>query len=383
MRILHTADWHLGKKLGRIDRQSEFEKVLDELVAITQDQKVDVVLVAGDVLDRAMPALDAVGLALDALIRLADAAGHLVAIPGNHDSGALFGLLAPLVEFKRVHLVDRICRPNEGGIVSVPSRDGNQIAQVAALPFLYEAEVIDFMTESEEWYKGYADRVRLLCKALCDDLDGDAVGILMGHFFVDGAELGGGERKIHIGPQYAATPQTIPPGVHYAALGHIHRPQMIAGAPVAARYSGSLLQLDFSERTHDKEVVIVDADPGRPAKVETVKLTSGRRLLRVEDALDALEARAAEFGDAYLDVRVKTGGPVFGLADQVRAFLPNALLVQAIYERKERDATVETAGRPLHDLYADFYGIEHGVEAPADLIEVFRSLEEELERAAP
>lgn len=385
MRILHTADWHVGRKLGRIDRQTEFEQVLDELVAIAKDQKVDLVLVAGDLLDRAMPPLDAVRLALETLMRLADVAGNVVAIPGNHDSAALFGLLSPLVGSKGVHLVPRISRPREGGIIRVPSREGSEIAEVAVLPFLHEAEVIEFMAASEDWYKSYADRVRLLCKVLCDSIDGSSIGILMGHFFVDGAELGGGERRIHIGPQYAATPQAIPPGVQYAALGHVHRPQKIAGvaAGVPARYSGSLLQLDFSERTHSKEVAIVDAAAGRPARVQSLPLVSGRRLVRAEGTIDSLEARAQEFGDAYLDVRVKTAGPVFGLTEQVRAFLPNALGVQAVYERTEPEGVAPAAGRPLNELYADFYAIEHGVKAPAELIETFRSLEEDLERAAP
>src|SRR5207245_2210625 len=85
---------------------------------------------------------------------------------------------------------------------------------------------------------------------------------------------------IQVGPQYAATAQAIPPSIHYAALGHVHRPQEIAGAAVRARYAGSLLQLDFSERTHRKEVVLVEASARTPPSVSSVQLASGRRLLR-------------------------------------------------------------------------------------------------------
>lgn len=385
MRVLHTADWHVGKKLGRIDRRAEFEQVLDEVVEIARDQKADLVVVAGDLLDRALPPLDMIRLVLDALIRLADAAGHVVAIPGNHDSPALFELLAPLVEPRGVHLVPRIRRPEEGGIVGVPSRDGTQSAEVAALPFLHEAEVVDFMAVSEEWFKGYSDKIRLLCRTLADALDPKAAGILAGHFFVENAELGGGERKIHIGPQYATTSHAIPPSAQYVALGHVHRPQQVPNATIAARYAGSLLQLDFSERTHAKEVVMVEIEPGRPAKPRPIPLTSGRQLIRVEEEIETLKARAGEFTDAYLDVRVKTSGPVFGLAEQVRGFLPNAVIVRAVYERAEAEAAGEVAaGRTLAEVYAEFYGSPrgHGVEAPGDLIDAFRELEEEVERAA-
>ena len=378
MRILHTADWHLGKKLGRIDRRVEFEQVLDEIVAIAKDQKVDLTVVSGDLLDRAMPQWDALGLAIEGLVRLAEASGHLVAMPGNHDSAELFKLLGPLMSASSVTLVPRVTRPELGGVVEVSSRDGSETASVAVLPFLNEAEVIDFMDAPAEGFKTYADKIRLLNKFLCDGLDPKTVGILVGHFFVAGAVLGGGERTIHIGPQYAATPQSIPPGVHYAALGHIHKPQAIAGSPVPARYCGSLLQLDFSERTHGKEVVVVEASVGRPAKVRQIPLSSGRRLIRVEESLDGLESRVEELGDAYLDVRVKTEGPVFGILEQVRRILPNAVMAQAVWERAEEQELIAVEDRTLAEAYGEFHISPrgHGVAAPAELLKIVRDLED-------
>lgn len=381
MRILHTADWHVGRKLGRIDRAPEFEAALDEVVAVARAERVDLVVVAGDLLDRAMPPLEAIRLVIETLIRLADAAGRVVAIPGNHDSAPLFELLAPLLAPRGVILAPRIRRPEEGGVVRVPSRDGAEVASIALFPFLHEAEVVDFMAESEEWFKGYADRVRGICTRLCAAFDPASVGILAGHFFVEGSELGGGERRIHIGDHYAATAQAIPPAAHYAALGHIHRPQEIAGAPIRARYAGSLLALDFSERTHRKEVVVVDVSAGRPAKPHSVPLSSGRRLVRVQDTLESLKARADEFGDAYLDVRVQTSGPAFGLAETVRSFLPNAVAVQAVYERCQAPASRPGGeDRPLAEVYAEYHSSErgHGVEAPAALVDTLRRLEQEV-----
>ncbi|MGH2667998.1 MAG: metallophosphoesterase family protein, partial [bacterium] len=361
MRILHTADWHLGKKLGRIDRRSEFEQALDELVAIARAQKVDLVVVSGDLLDRVMPPLDWLALALDTLVRLADAAGHVVAIAGNHDSPPLFELLAPLLRPRGIVLAPRVARPERGGVVTVPSRDGAESASVALLPFLQEAEVVDFMASSEEWFKGYETKVRLLARALCAAIEPETVGIFAGHFFVAGAELGGGERRIHIGPQYAATAHAIPGSVQYAALGHVHRPQEVPGAAVRTRYAGSLLQLDFSERTHSKEVVIVEASVGRPPTIDTIPLASGRRLIRIEDTLEGLQSRAEELTGAYLDVRVKTGGPVFGLADQVRTLLPGAVMVQATWERPPAEpARAPASDRSFAELYAEFHASARG-----------------------
>ena len=395
MRFLHTGDWHVGKKLGRISRSSEFEAVLDELVAIAKDQQVDAVLVAGDLWDRPLPPLDSMQLVVDALLRLAGVAGRVIAIPGNHDSPALFSVLDGLLEPRGVHLAPRIARPDDGGVVSVPSRDGTEAACIATFPFLHEAVVIgDVLKDSQEWFAKldpgslmgadrYADRVRRLSTALCAGFEPGGIGVLMAHYFVDGSELGGGERKVHLGQQYTATAQSIPPGAGYVALGHIHRPQEVPGAAVATRYCGSLLQLDFSERTHRKEVAIVDIQRGSAARVTSIPLSSGRKLLRVEDGLEALESRAPGFGDAYLDVRVKTAGPVFGLAEQVRSFLPNAVLVQAVYERS---ASGELVSRPLDgglaDLYAGYHLHQHGVDPPDELLEELRTLEQEVQRAA-
>lgn len=396
MRFLHTADWHAGKKLGRINRTGEYEAMIDELVGIARDQKVDVVLVAGDLWDRAMPPLDSIELVIDGLIRLADAAGRVVAIPGNHDSAGLFQLLARLLEPKGVLLTPRIVRPDRGGIVRVPSRDGSQTASIAVLPFLHEAFAInELVKDAQDWFgaldpgtvmgaQRYADKIRLLCSSLCSGFTPGGVGVLMAHYFVEGAEMGGGERKIHLGSQYAATAQSIPPGACYAALGHIHRPQQIPGAAVMARYAGSPLQLDFSERTHAKEVAIVDIEPGAPARVTSIALLSGKKLIRVHEDLETLKARAVELAGAYLDVRIKTSGPVFGLADQVRRIVPNAVMVQAVYERLPADHPPGSRSMDagIADLYAGYHQVQHGVAAPEELLQEVRELEQEVVRAA-
>lgn len=392
MRILHTADWHVGKRLGRVDRRAEFEQVFDEIVAVARDQKVDLVIVAGDLLDRAIAPYEAISLVLDVLRRLADVAGHVVVIAGNHDSVALLDLLAPWLKDLGILLVPHIRRPSEGGVLTVASRDGTETAAIAALPFLHEAEVVDFMEASEEWFKGYDQRIQRLCAHLCNALDPDAVRILTGHFFVAGAELGGGERRIQVGPQYAATAQAIPPTIHYAALGHVHRPQLITQAAVPARYAGSVLQLDFSERTHRKEVVLIEASAHKPPKVWSQQLASGKRLLRVEDTMDQLRARTAagEFDEAFLDVRVTTAGPAFGIADEVRSFLPDAVMAQATWEPRPADALpiVGGAERSLATAYAEFHGLPKsrgGYDVPAsdELLAAVRELEEEVLRAAP
>ena len=139
-------------------------------------------------------------------------------------------------------------------------------------------------------------------------------------------------------------------------------------------------------------MVVVEALPKRPAKVASIQLRSGRQLLRVEDSLEALKAEAGTsgtfgtFGDAYLDVRVQTAGPVFGLSETVRAFLPNAVFVQAVYERADVEAErAARAEQSLTDAYAGYHASPggHGVEAPEALLDTLRTIEEEVLRETP
>ncbi len=155
-------------------------------------------------------------------------------------------------------------------------------------------------------------------------------------------------------------------------------------APSPARYAGSLLQLDFGERGQDKSVVIVEAHPGRPAHVETVPLTSGRRLRDLEGTLAELQAQAADAGDDYLRVRVLLQGPMPALTRQVREILPNALEVIPVYpEREPRESAERLRTLSPEQLLADYHRGTYGSPLPEPVIDLFRRLQEEVEHAAP
>jgi exonuclease SbcD len=379
VRILHTADWHVGKRLGRFDRIAETERVLQEVVDVADAAEVDVVIVAGDLFDRALTAYANLGLVLDTLVRLGATGARVVAVPGNHDSAELFEVLAPYLSRAGVSLVARALRPEDGGVLRVPARDGESCAQIACLPFLHEAHVVDFMADTEEWHKSYAERVRALCHryATWMQANGDAhtIDVMVGHFMIHGAVPSGSERQLHIGEAYMAREDAIP-NVSYAALGHIHRMQPAPGTDVPAYYSGSLMQLDFGEWGQEKSVLVSEVTPLATRPPEVVPIAAGRKLVRLEDSLEGLRARAGEVGDAILDVGVVTEGPMPGLADEVRAFLPNALYVRAVFERAETDARARP-GLGLAELYEDYVKAEHGAPASPQLMEAFRELVDE------
>ena len=378
MRILHTGDWHIGKRLGRFDRAAEAEAVLDEVVAIAESEEVDAVLVAGDLFDRAAPPLPYLSLVLDGLRRLASNGRRVVVIPGNHDSPELMRVLGPLLAGVGVFVVHKPLPPESGGVVTVPARDGSMAARIACLPFVHEAQVIDLMDAPAEGYKSYADRIRALTSHYAGWMvahpDPNAADLLMGHFMVHGAVPSGTERELHIGEAYMATAEAIPSEIKYAALGHIHQAQDAPGSAVPARYCGSLLQLDFGEAGQDKSVCIVDVTAGmRPARTRCVPLTSGRRLLKLTGTIDELAAQAADAGDAILDVSVLTDGPAPGLADEVRALLPNALYVRASWEREAAEVS-SREGKTLPELYGDYYRERHAAAPPEELMHAFEDL---------
>jgi exonuclease SbcD len=191
---------------------------------------------------------------------------------------------------------------------------------------------------------------------------------------------------VTIGIEYAVSPSRLPATASYVALGHVHRPQPVRGAPSPTRYAGSLLQLDFGERDQRKSVAVVEAVPGRPARVTEVPLSSGRPLVDVEGTLEEAVARGRAHPEAHLRVTVRTDGPVPGLAERVREELPNAVDVRL--HRQRVDGPGDGRDRPgpspsPRDQFAAYYRREHGVEeVPAELLRAFDEVLEAVEEGA-
>jgi len=382
MRILHTADWHVGRRLGRHDRAAETAAALEEVDRIATEHEVDLVLVAGDVFDRPIPPVDALALGLGGLLRLAEGR-PVVAVAGNHDSPELFEALAPLVRDRGrgVHLIGSIRRPEDGGVLG-PEQLGVP-ALIGCLPFLREGRVVDFMRDAGEWYGQYAERIAALCTAFDTALVAragtDLVPLLVAHLMVGGVKVGGSERELHVGGAYVASAQAIPPGPQYVALGHIHAPQAIPGSPVPGQYAGSLLPLDFGEAGETKRVVIVDAEPGRLATVSSIPLTSGRPLVRAEGTWDELDARAGELRDVYLDLTVRVGGTDTDLGRRAADSFPFLVNVRPYRPTGEPRARSVADQRPTDDeQYADYYRRDTGEEPPPALLGLLREILEEV-----
>ncbi len=356
MRLLHTGDWHVGKSLRGRSRAAEHEAVLREIADLACDNRVDVVLIAGDLFDTAAPAPEAEKIVYQALLALAKTVAHVVVIAGNHDNPRRFEAVGPLLELTNIHCVPRVARPRDGGVLSLDI-DGERV-RIASLPFLSQRNIVragQLMSgDAADHALAYAERLAKIVHVLTDEFEADSVNVLLAHAMVHGGVMGGGERSAHTVFDYSVPTTSFPPSLHYVALGHLHRAQQLpAACPVW--YAGSPLQLDFGETEDRKSVNLVDAEAGRPARVEQLPLSGGRRLRTVRGTLEQLTAMAGDLGEDYLRVDVEQP-PAPGLAEQVRTALPNAVDVRIVHRHagEEARARVARSGRPPQALFADY-----------------------------
>lgn len=382
MKILHTSDWHVGKTLARRSRLDEAREVLSEIVDIAERESVDAMLVCGDIFDHIAPSAAAEKIVYDTLVEMEHREIPVLLVPGNHDHARRWNALEPLLERFMVRVVPEVRRPESGGIVSITSRDNSTELQVAVLPWVFERQFVgarELMGLPGEPFQNYAEEMKLLIEKLCEPLETSTCTVFAGHLFVSGSKPGEGQRGLTIGQLYAIAPQALPE-VQYAALGHVHRPQPVAGAPRPAYYSGSPLQLDFGEVEQQKSINIVELEPGQPADVRTEPITGGRPLRDVSGTYEELDALKAELEDAYLRVNLKCGGPLPGLGDQVRALLPNALEVRLDYAREETRPEARIRGLTPREQYAHYLRQKQGTEPSQEELDLFESLLAEVAR---
>lgn len=347
MRLVHVSDWHLGRVTYGQSRQPDHVAVLDEIAGIARDVKPHLIVHTGDLYDTSRPAYPDMQLGINALRDLSEIA-PVVVVRGNHDSAALFRVFNLLLgDSSRIQFVDQPRLPDEGGILDFAG-DGKERIRVACLPFIHANRIIEGFENPASLTTQYANRIAQVEEVLEAGLhDGYSpktdVLIFAAHLFVVGAIAANSERQVHVGNDYATHLDNVPQ-VSYAAFGHIHRPQKLPGTTVAGRYAGSPIPLDFGEEGEQKQIVVVEAFPGKPATVTPVDLHAGRQLRKLEGTLDYIRQLAPGVGDALCLVTVKTDEPERQLAEQIRSILPDATLLAVNEDCAARKVELVTAG---------------------------------------
>lgn len=276
MRLLHTSDWHLGRTLHGeplLDHQRAF---LRWLVEVATERRVDAVLVAGDVYDRAVPPTDAVQLLDDALAAFASARVPVLITSGNHDSAIRLGFGRVLAEHAGVHLRTELSALTDPLVIGS--------AGIYGIPYLLpDAVMADLDADRSHTAVLAAAVARVKADATRRGLR-DV--IVVAHAFVTGGAESESERDIRIGG-IGDVPAGVFAGLTYTALGHLHGPQQVAAG---VRYAGSPLAFSFSERHHHKSVALVEVDDAGSASVELVPVPVPRSMAELRGRLDDLLA---------------------------------------------------------------------------------------------
>ena len=379
MRIVHTSDWHAGRLWRRIDRLPEVADVLENLGDFLERERIDLLLMSGDVFDSGAPNPSAERLVFGFFKRIGRAGIKTVVIAGNHDSPArlqAWGTLAELVDVQAVAFPRRL---DDGGLVEVSARSGER-ALVAAVPFAAPRRLIsalDLSGEETRVRQKYDQGMRQIIAHLVSGFERETINLVMAHTHLQGAVFSGSERQVHLGEEWATTPQALPSTAHYIALGHIHRPQKVEAAPAPAYYAGSPLQLDFGEVGEEKTFGLIDARPRQPVQVEQIPYKGGLPLRSVRKGLLELEREAGSLSErGWLRVRVplKVADP--DINSKVRRLLPNAVSVEIELPEKaeEQDGSRLPGGSPPRELYQAYCQKEHGSEGEPQVVEIFDRL---------
>ncbi len=352
MRVVHTSDWHVGKLLRGASRIEEHRAVLGEIAEITDREKADLVLVVGDLYETAAPPPEATAVVYDALLALRETGAHVVVVGGNHDQQSQLESVAPVFARLGITVLGLPAGPDRA-VVDVAG------ARVVMMPWVSQRWAIKteqlMSATAAATTQFYAARVARLLAWLSEGFSADTINIVAAHCMVQGGTLGGGERDAQLIDEYAVPTAAFPAAANYVALGHLHRAQQMPGA-APIWYSGSPIQVDFGEERDTKQVLVVDIPDRGAAKVAPVALTRGAVLRTLRGTLAELEAAVPGTGDALLRVFVREQ-PRSGLADDVRALLPNAVDVRVAPDvATDADAATPGVARATtpHDLFRQY-----------------------------
>ncbi|MBB6172635.1 exonuclease SbcD [Nocardiopsis mwathae] len=366
MRLLHTSDWHLGRSFHRenlIDAQAAF---IDHLVEVVRTERIDVVMVAGDLYDRALPSVDAVRLFGEALGRIRDTGARAVLISGNHDSMTRLDYATDLIDASGIHL--RSSMEGIGRPVLIDDAHSGAHGPVAfyGIPYL-EPEIARHHWRLDG--RGHPAAIGRAMELVRTDLAARPAGtrsVVLSHAFVTGADPSDSERDISVGGA-AHVPASIYDGVDYVALGHLHRAQEITGT---VRYSGSPLAYSFSEEHHVKGCWIVELGPSGPVSHDFAEAPVPRPIARISGRIDDLLTadRWERYTGHWLQVTLTDPlRPAFPM-DRLRERFPHTLQLEFAPEggRPEDDRTWarRVADRSEPELVLDFVDWARG--APAD-----------------
>lgn len=396
MRILHTADWHLGRNLEQISRIEEQKEFIELLVQICEEERIDLVLVAGDIYDTYNPPAAAEELFYEAMERLSGKGERaVVVIAGNHDNPERLCAASPLAYKNGIILLGypgsdageyktggqiRIAASGAGWLeLALPHCEHHAV--ILTLPYPSESRLEELLSQEADegiLQKAYSDKVGEILAFGSRNFREDTVNLIVAHLFMMGGRESESERTLQVGGALTVDPAVLPAAAHYAALGHLHRPQEVRHASCPVFYSGSPLAYSFSEAEHSKAVYLVEALPGQQAQVKPVYLNCGKPLRRwiAEEGFGQALAWCEEGRDknAWVDLTIVTDR-ILTVEEQkkLRSLHPGIINIRPQLKGDPAVAKYSATreGKKIDELFSEYYRIRMGANIPDDVMQAF------------
>ena len=376
MKILHTGDWHLGKIVNQVYMTEDQEFILEELIRIIEEEKPDVLVIAGDIYDRAVPPVEAVELLDRTFSRILRAQGiPILAIAGNHDSAERLGFCSGIMEGSGLFI--------EGGlkeaIRKVTLTDIFGPVNFYLIPYADPAEARAALKDEE--IRSHEDAFKAVLNSIRETMDPQERNVVVGHGFITGAALleqSDSERPLSIGGTDYVDAELFR-GFEYTALGHLHSAQKVTDTVI--RYAGSLLKYSFSEVRHHKSAALVTLqEKGEAAEIELKPLKPIREMRIIKGKLtELIKAGEEEKSQDYIRAVLTDEGELIDPMNKLRTVYPNVLeLVREGRDRTAGDSRTSAGEGYKHktkmELFRSFYENITGEELTQDKEEVMRQV---------
>lgn len=341
MKIIHTSDWHLGRTLYNCRRYPEFEAFLDWLANYIIENKVDALLIAGDIFDTTTPSNKAQELYYRFLCRMAGSGcRNIVVTGGNHDSPSFLEAPDELLRVMNIHVIGSARQNLEEEIIELKAVDGKVEALVCAVPYLRDKDLRSAIAgESieekdkkmiEGLKKHYQDVCGIAEKKRKQLEDSQIPLIAMGHLFAAGGQTleGDGVRELYVGTLAQVDRNTFPETIDYLALGHLHIAQKVGNSD-KLRYSGSPLPMGFNEGRQQKKIIEIEFEK-RDTVISEVAVPCFQKLIKIVGNLNEIEEKINEIKldhpDAWLEIEYTGAELVSGLNDKLQKMVADSEL---------------------------------------------------------
>lgn len=397
MKLIHTADWHLGKTLHKLSLEEFQQTFLDHLVELTRAEAPDALLLAGDVYDRAIPPTTSINLLEDALQRLTELT-QVIVIPGNHDSAPRLGFGSRLYT-KRLRMVSTV----EAVGTPIVVGSGSDALNIYPVPYL-EPDIARIHLADEVNDDGaltpLARSHQAVMEAALRRIDRDlstrpGLGIAMIHAFIAGSAISESERDISVGGSQSvsttafetmgfgtseAGPRQSSRGLAYAAAGHLHRPQQFETSGPIIRYSGSPLPFSFSEASDKKSTTILTIENDE-VSLEQIPVPQPYSLHQIRGSLEELTQSVPDWAKTgYAHVEVTDEVRPDHLIERIKALYPRALLIRHTPPASQIEApTIGFEKKSREDLTREFFALALGHDTTAEENEIIEDIWREVE----